>query len=79
MSLPARLGTRHPKLMAVIEQMEDKSRSRCRRALLAACGPVDATARTPVPSISRPHPKRYYLELRLKKARSLLLNRPICR
>ena len=75
MSLPARIGARHPKLVGIIEEMEAESRG---AAVALASSPSRPASRRASSSgcsgaISTARPKRYYLELRLKKARSLLL------
>ena len=73
MALPARLGIRHPKLLAAIRRMEENLEEPVSRAELARTVKVSARqlerlfrkylARTPT---------RFYLELRLDKARHLL-------
>jgi len=74
MSLPARLGVRHPKLLAVIDQMEENleeplSRNRLARGAGLSTRQLERLFRK---YLSR-SPARYYLELRLNKARLLLL------
>ncbi len=74
MSLPARLGVRHPKLLSVIELMENNLEEPLGRASLAR----DAGLSTrQLERLFRKYlnrsPARYYLELRLNKARLLLL------
>ncbi len=74
MSLPARIGARHPKLVSIIEKMEENLEDPLSPSLLAK----QATLSTrQLERLFRRYldrsPKRYYLELRLKKARSLLL------
>jgi AraC family transcriptional regulator, glycine betaine-responsive activator len=74
MSLPARIGARHPKLVSIIEKMEDNLEDPLSPSTLAK----QATLSTrQLERLFRRYldrsPKRYYLELRLKKARSLLL------
>ncbi len=74
MSLPARLGVRHPKLIAVIDLMEENLEEPLARGTLAA----DAGLSTrQLERLFRKYlnrsPARYYLELRLNKARLLLL------
>jgi len=74
MSLPARLGVRHPKLLAVIDQMEQNLEEPLGRGQLAR----DAGLSTrQLERLFRKYlnrsPARYYLELRLNKARLLLL------
>ncbi|MEM7222620.1 MAG: GlxA family transcriptional regulator [Pseudomonadota bacterium] len=73
-SLPARLGVRHPKLLAVIELMEQNLEEPLSRVDLAK----DASLSTrQLERLFRKYlkrsPARYYLELRLNKARLLLL------
>jgi transcriptional regulator GlxA family with amidase domain len=74
MSLPARLGVRHPKLLAVIEQMEQNLEEPLGRGQLARN--ADLSTRQ-LERLFRKYlnrsPARYYLELRLNKARLLLL------
>ncbi len=74
MSLPTRLGVRHPKLLAVIERMETNLEEPLSRTELAG------NARLSTRQLERlfrkylnRSPARYYLELRLNKARLLLL------
>jgi transcriptional regulator GlxA family with amidase domain len=74
MSLPVRLGVRHPKLLAVIEIMETNLEEPLSRARMAK----DAGLSTrQLERLFRKYlnrsPARYYLELRLNKARLLLL------
>ncbi len=74
MSLPARIGARHPKLVSIIERMEINLEDPLSPSTLAK----DAGLSTrQLERLFRRYldrsPKRYYLELRLKKARSLLL------
>ncbi len=74
MSLPARIGARHPKLVSIIEKMEATLEEPLSPSILAK----DAGLSTrQLERLFRRYldrsPKRYYLELRLKKARSLLL------
>jgi len=74
MSLPARIGVRHPKLIRVIETMEanlEDPLSPCRMAHDVALS-TRQLERLFRHYLHR-SPKRYYLELRLEKARSLLL------
>ena len=74
MALPARLGIRHPKLVAVIRQMEESLEEPISRADLAAS--VHLSSRQ-LERLFRKYlgrtPTRYYLELRLARARRLLL------
>ncbi len=73
-SLPARLGVRHPKLLTVIELMEQHleeplSRGALARSALLSTRQLERLFRK---YLNR-SPARYYLELRLNKARLLLL------
>jgi AraC family transcriptional regulator, glycine betaine-responsive activator len=74
MSLPARIGARHPKLVGIIAKMEDNLEDPLSPALLAKQAGLSTRQ---LERLFRRYldrsPKRYYLELRLKKARSLLL------
>jgi transcriptional regulator GlxA family with amidase domain len=74
MSLPARIGARHPKLVKIIEQMEQNLEEPHSPSLLAKEAGLSTRQ---LERLFRRYldrsPKRYYLELRLKKARSLLL------
>jgi transcriptional regulator GlxA family with amidase domain len=74
MSLPARIGARHPKLVGIIEQMEGNLEEPLSPSLLAKQAGLSTRQ---LERLFRRYldrsPKRYYLELRLKKARSLLL------
>lgn len=74
MSLPARLGVRHPKLLSVIDVMEKNLEEPLNRIDLAR----DAGLSTrQLERLFRKYlnrsPARYYLELRLNKARLLLV------
>ena len=73
-SLPARLGVRHPKLLAVIGTMEQNLEEPLSRSQLAKG--ADLSTRQ-LERLFRKYlnrsPARYYLELRLNKARLLLL------
>jgi len=73
-SLPARLGVRHPKLLAVIELMEKHLEEPLSRADLARKAGLSTRQ---LERLFRKYlyrsPARYYLELRLNKARLLLL------
>lgn len=74
MSLPARIGVRHPKLLQIIERMqhnleEPLSRSDLAREAGLSTRQLERLFRK---YLSR-SPARYYLELRLHKARLLLL------
>lgn len=74
MSLPARIGARHPKLVGIIEKMEANLEEPFSPSLLARQAGLSTRQ---LERLFRRYldrsPKRYYLELRLKKARSLLL------
>ena len=74
MSLPARLGVRHPKLIAVIDLMEQNLEEPLARGALAANAGLSTRQ---LERLFRKYlnrsPARYYLELRLNKARLLLL------
>ena len=74
MSLPARIGARHPKLVGIIEKMEENLEEPLSPSLLAKQAGLSTRQ---LERLFRRYvdrsPKRYYLELRLKKARSLLL------
>ncbi len=74
MSLPARIGARHPKLVSIIKQMEKNLEDPHSPSILAKEAGLSARQ---LERLFRRYldrsPKRYYLELRLKKARSLLL------
>jgi transcriptional regulator GlxA family with amidase domain len=73
-SLPARLGVRHPKLLSVIELMEKHLEEPLSRAELARMAGLSTRQ---LERLFRKYlyrsPARYYLELRLNKARLLLL------
>ncbi|MFO1034554.1 MAG: GlxA family transcriptional regulator [Hyphomicrobiales bacterium] len=74
MSLPARIGARHPKLVSIIEKMEEQLEDPLSPSVLAKQAGLSTRQ---LERLFRRYldrsPKRYYLELRLKKARSLLL------
>jgi transcriptional regulator GlxA family with amidase domain len=74
MALPARLGIRHPKLLAVIRRMEESIDEPLSQAKLAEA--VGLSSRQ-LERLFRRYldrtPTRYYLELRLARARLLLL------
>ncbi|MEQ8652528.1 MAG: GlxA family transcriptional regulator [Kiloniellales bacterium] len=73
-SLPQRLGVRHPKLLAIIALMEENLEEPMSRASLAAHAKLSARQ---LERLFRKYlnrsPARYYLELRLNRARLLLL------
>jgi transcriptional regulator GlxA family with amidase domain len=74
MSLPARLGVRHPKLLSVISLMEQNLEEPLGRVELARSAGLSTRQ---LERLFRKYlnrsPARYYLELRLNKARLLLL------
>ncbi|GAB5471497.1 MAG: GlxA family transcriptional regulator [Rhodospirillales bacterium] len=74
MSLPARLGVRHPKLLAIIDLMESNLEEPLSRNSLAEHAGLSARQ---LERLFRKYlnrsPARYYLELRLNRARLLLL------
>jgi len=74
MSLPARLGVRHPKLLTVIELMEKNLEEPLGRGDLARdAGLSTRQLERLFRKYLRRSPARYYLELRLDRARLLLL------
>ena len=74
LSIPARIGVRHAKLSTVIKMMEDNLEEPISPAILAE--DVRISTRQ-LERLFRRYlnrsPKRYYMELRLEKARNLLL------
>lgn len=74
LSIPTRIGVRHPKLSTVVHTMEDNIEEPISPAQLAT--DVGMSTRQ-LERLFRRYlnrsPKRYYMELRLKKARNLLL------
>jgi len=74
MALPARLGVRHPKLMSVIKLMEENLEEPHDRAKLAKSAGLSSRQ---LERLFRKYlnrsPARYYVELRLNRARLLLL------
>ena len=74
LSIPARIGVRHPKLARVIEMMESHIEDPIRPVDLAA--EVNMSTRQ-LERLFRKYlersPKRYYTELRLERARNLLM------
>ncbi|MDE2790322.1 MAG: GlxA family transcriptional regulator [Paracoccaceae bacterium] len=74
LSLPARIGVRHPKLSEVIQKMEANIEEPLSPRVLA--NDVGMSARQ-LERLFRRYmdrsPKRYYMELRLQKARNLLM------
>lgn len=74
LSVPARIGVRHPKLVSVIQTMEKNtedpiSPSELARSMSMSTRQLERLFRR---YLNR-SPKRYYMELRLEKARNLLL------
>jgi len=73
-SLPARIGTRHPKLNLIIQEMETNIEEPVSPAQLAKrVGLSPRQIERLFKRYLQRTPKRYYLELRLQKARLLLL------
>ena len=74
LSIPTRIGVRHPKLSAVIQKMEANIEEPISPAVLAQ--DVGMSTRQ-LERLFRRYlnrsPKRYYMELRLQKARNLLM------
>ena len=74
LSIPTRIGVRHPKLASVIHMMEDNLEEPISPSILAS--EVGMSTRQ-LERLFRRYlnrsPKRYYMELRLQKARNLLL------
>ena len=74
LSIPTRIGVRHPKLATVIQMMEDNLEEPVSPSLLAQ--DVHMSTRQ-LERLFRRYlnrsPKRYYMELRLNKARNLLM------
>lgn len=74
LSVPTRIGVRHPKLASVIQMMEDSLEEPISPARLAE---NVALSTRQLERLFRRYmnrsPKRYYMELRLQKARGLLL------
>jgi AraC family transcriptional regulator, glycine betaine-responsive activator len=80
MALPARLGVRHPKLMSVIRLMEEHLEEPLDRGDLAkAAGLSSRQLERLFRKYLNRSPARYYVELRLNRARLLLLqtNMPV--
>ncbi len=74
LSIPTRIGVRHPKLAEVIRMMEQNIEEPISPSVLAA--DVHMSTRQLERLFSRylgRSPKRYYMELRLQKARNLLM------
>jgi transcriptional regulator GlxA family with amidase domain len=74
LSVPARIGVRHPKLVSIIQEMERSTEEPISPSELAKS--VNMSTRQ-LERLFRRYlnrsPKRYYMELRLEKARNLLL------
>ncbi|MEL6128184.1 MAG: helix-turn-helix domain-containing protein, partial [Pseudomonadota bacterium] len=74
LSIPTRIGVRHPKLSSVIHMMEDNIEEPVSPSILAT--EVGMSTRQ-LERLFRRYldrsPKRYYMELRLQKARKLLM------
>ena len=74
LSIPTRIGVRHPKLATIIQRMEDNIEEPVSPSVLAQ--DADLSTRQ-LERLFRRYlnrsPKRYYMELRLQKARNLLL------
>ena len=74
LSVPTRIGVRHPKLSSVIQMMEQNIEEPVSPSVLA--GDVGMSTRQ-LERLFRRYlnrsPKRYYMELRLQKARNLLM------
>ena len=74
LSVPARIGVRHPKLVSIIQKMELSTEEPVSPSELAKS--VNMSTRQ-LERLFRRYlnrsPKRYYMELRLEKARNLLL------
>src|SRR5262245_14322803 len=74
MALPARLGVRHPKLLSVIKLMEEHLEEPLERQGLArAAGLSNRQLERLFRKYLNRSPARYYVELRLNRARLLLL------
>jgi transcriptional regulator GlxA family with amidase domain len=74
LSAPARIGVRHPKLVAVVQRMEGAIEDPVSPADLATeAGMSTRQLERLFRRYLNRSPKRYYMELRLQKARSLLL------
>jgi len=74
LSIPTRIGVRHPKLSAVIHMMEENIEEPISPALLARrVGMSTRQLERLFRRYLNRSPKRYYMELRLQKARNLLM------
>ncbi len=74
LSVPARIGVRHPKLVTIIQMMEQNLEEPISPSILAKQSEMSTRQ---LERLFRRYldrsPKRYYMELRLQKARNLLL------
>lgn len=74
LSVPARIGVRHPKLVSIIQTMEQNLEEPISPSVLAEQAKMSTRQ---LERLFRRYlnrsPKRYYMELRLQKARNLLL------
>ncbi len=74
LSVPARIGVRHPKLVSIIQMMEQNLEEPISPSILAQHAKMSTRQ---LERLFRRYldrsPKRYYMELRLQKARNLLL------
>ena len=74
LSIPTRIGVRHPKLSAVLELMENSlEEPESPSALASQVGVSTRQLERLFRRYLNRSPKRYYMELRLQKARNLLL------
>jgi AraC family transcriptional regulator, glycine betaine-responsive activator len=74
LSIPTRIGVRHPKLSSVIQKMEQDIEEPISPAALAkAVGMSTRQLERLFRRYLNRSPKRYYMELRLQKARNLLM------
>lgn len=74
LSVPARMGVRHPKLIAVIRRMEENIEEPVGPVTLAwEAGMSTRQLERLFRRYLNRSPKRYYMELRLQQARRLLL------
>jgi transcriptional regulator GlxA family with amidase domain len=74
LSIPTRIGVRHPKLGQVIRMMEQNIEDPISPAQLAKdVSHVHPAARTPVPPLPQPQPQAVLHGTRLAKARNLLM------
>ena len=74
LSMPTRIGVRHPKLSLVIQQMEANIEEPISPSILAkAVGLSTRQLERLFRRYLNRSPKRYYMELRLQKARNLLM------